>query len=74
MSDPNAEVPQSGGEFAWEVATRPGTPHALWVGAANPCFREVVDRMPDFWENPALRVLQLAVALLAIVIALLTPT
>jgi len=28
--------------------------------------------MPDFWENRALRVLQLAVAIVAIVVALLT--
>jgi hypothetical protein len=28
--------------------------------------------LPDFWENRALRVLELAVALLAIVIALIT--
>ena len=29
--------------------------------------------LPDFWDCPALRVLQLAIALLAIAVALITP-
>ncbi|MGD2153673.1 MAG: hypothetical protein PVG79_10430 [Gemmatimonadales bacterium] len=39
---------------------------------ANPCSGRWSIVLPDFWENRTLRVLQLAVAILAIVVALLT--
>jgi hypothetical protein len=49
-----------------------GTRRARRAGTANSIQGEESIVLPDFWEYPALRVLQLAIAILAIVIALAT--
>ena len=72
VSDPNADAPHVGREFAQRAVIRPGTRHALILGAAVHAKRSW-SIVPDLWEYPAFRVLQFAVALLAIVVALLTP-
>lgn len=71
VSDANNETPRAQVVFAYPAAA----PLARGVpcGLAQPTrFRRWSIVLPDFWEYPALRVLQLAIAILAIVIALAT--